>query len=48
MSFPGESTARLLTLHTPSAGFGTFLRALANGTDPPEAMARSGFDQRSA
>ena len=48
MSFPGPSAARLLTLHSPNSGFGAFLRALADGEDEPEALARSGFDQRPA
>lgn len=37
--------ARMLTLHTPRAGFGAFLRAL-DETDEADAMERSGFDQR--
>ena len=37
--------ARLLTLHTPAAGFGPFLRAMAEGHEEPEALERSGFDQ---
>ena len=37
--------ARLLTLHTPAAGFGPFLRAMAEGHEEPQALARSGFDQ---
>ena len=36
--------ARMLTLHTPAAGFGDFLRAL-DETDEADALARSGFDQ---
>ena len=39
--------ARMLTLHTPAAAFGDFLRAL-DETDESEALARSGFDQRQA
>jgi quercetin dioxygenase-like cupin family protein len=38
--------ARMLTMHTPAAGFGAFLRALDEGHDEPEALARSGFDQQ--
>ena len=40
--------ARVLTMHTPAAGFGAFLRALDETDDEPEALARSGFDQQPA
>jgi quercetin dioxygenase-like cupin family protein len=41
---PGS--ARLLTMHTPAAGFGDFLRMLGETDDEADALARSGFDQR--
>ena len=45
----GDGPARVLSLHTPSCGFGTFLRALdAARTDAEEAAARAAFDQEPA
>lgn len=45
----GSSEARFLDIHTPSGGFGTFVRALAAaGSDDERAAARAAFDQRPA
>ena len=45
----GDGPARFLSLHTPSCGFGTFLRALHAARDEAEeAAARAAFDQRPA
>ena len=45
----GDGPARFLSLHTPSCGFGAFLRALdAARTDAEEAAARAAFDQEPA
>jgi mannose-6-phosphate isomerase-like protein (cupin superfamily) len=38
--------SRVLTVHAPGSGFGTFLRALAEGDDEGRTVARTGFDQR--
>jgi mannose-6-phosphate isomerase-like protein (cupin superfamily) len=38
--------ARFLNLHTPSCGFGAFLRALRDTGDEQSAAARAGFDQQ--
>ena len=45
---PGPEPARVLTLHTPSCGFGAFLRALRETGDEGLAAARTGFDQHPA
>jgi quercetin dioxygenase-like cupin family protein len=48
-AFTGSEPVRFLTVHTPSCGFGTFVRALeAAGTDEERAAARAAFDQRPA
>jgi mannose-6-phosphate isomerase-like protein (cupin superfamily) len=48
-SFPGSEPVRFLNLHTPSCGFGAFLRALHDTGDQEElAAARAGFDQHPA
>jgi hypothetical protein len=39
---------RFLSLHTPSCGFGDFLRALADAGSDELAAARTGFDRQSA
>ena len=45
-AFPGEGPVRFLDLHTPSCGFGTFLRALHEARDEDEAQAaHAEFDQ---
>jgi quercetin dioxygenase-like cupin family protein len=45
-AFPGDSPVRFLYLHTPSCGFGTFLRALHRARDEDELQAASAaFDQ---
>jgi uncharacterized cupin superfamily protein len=42
----GDAPARFLNLHTPSAGFGAFVRALHRARDEDElAAARAAFDQ---
>jgi mannose-6-phosphate isomerase-like protein (cupin superfamily) len=46
VSFPGAGPTRLLNLHTPSCGFGAFLRALHDGAD--EEAAAAAFDQVTA
>jgi quercetin dioxygenase-like cupin family protein len=46
ISFPEPS--RVLNVHTPSCGFGAFLRALHGGADEQTAAERSGFDQQPA
>ena len=43
LSFPATGPARYLDVHTPSTGFGTYLRMSGD-----EALARSGFDQHAA
>jgi quercetin dioxygenase-like cupin family protein len=48
-SFPGSEDARFLSVHTPSSGWGDFLRALHNARDEAElAAAREAFDQVAA
>ena len=48
-AFPGSDDARFLNVHTPSCGFGDFLRALHNASDESElAAARAAFDQEPA
>ena len=42
----GTEPVRYLDVHTPSCGFGAYLRALAGGIG--EAVARAGFDQQPA
>jgi mannose-6-phosphate isomerase-like protein (cupin superfamily) len=45
----GTGRARFLSVHTPSCGFGTFLRALDSARDEAEeAAARAAFDQQPA
>ena len=45
-AFPGDSPVRFLNLHTPSTGFGTFVRALHEARDEDELRAaRAAFDQ---
>jgi quercetin dioxygenase-like cupin family protein len=45
----GPTDARFLDIHTPSCGFGTFVRALAAaGSDDERAAARAAFDQAPA
>jgi quercetin dioxygenase-like cupin family protein len=45
-AFPGSNDVRFLSVHTPSCGFGDFLRALHNARDEAElATARAAFDQ---
>lgn len=45
-SFPGSSDAHFLSVHTPSYGWGDFLRALHNAhSDVELAAARAAFDQ---
>jgi quercetin dioxygenase-like cupin family protein len=43
-----SAPARVLTLHTPSCGFGAFLRALQETGDEALAATRAGFDQQPA
>jgi hypothetical protein len=44
--FPGTSGARFLTVHTPSFGWGNYLRALNHArTDDDLVAARAAFDQ---
>jgi quercetin dioxygenase-like cupin family protein len=48
-SFPGSENASFLSVHTPSCGWGDFLRALHNARTADElAAARAAFDQVSA
>jgi quercetin dioxygenase-like cupin family protein len=48
-SFPGTEDARFLSVHTPSCGWGDFLRALHKArTDEDLAAARAAFDQVAA
>ena len=47
-SFPGSEPVRFLNLHTPSCGFGAFLRALDDAGDEELAAARAAFDQEPA
>ena len=45
-AFPGSDDVRFLNVHTPSCGFGNFLRALHNAGDENElTAARAAFDQ---
>jgi quercetin dioxygenase-like cupin family protein len=45
-SFPGSDDVRFLSVHTPSCGFGTFLRALADARNDDDLVAaRAAFDQ---
>jgi quercetin dioxygenase-like cupin family protein len=46
LAFPGNGPARFLEMHTPSRGFGSFLRALHETRDEDEASAA--FDQEDA
>jgi mannose-6-phosphate isomerase-like protein (cupin superfamily) len=48
LSFPGDGPVRFLDLHTPSAGFGSFLRALHQSDDGDESRAEAGFDREAA
>jgi mannose-6-phosphate isomerase-like protein (cupin superfamily) len=48
ISFPGSVPVRYLNLHTPSCGFGPFLRALGEAGDEQSAAAGFGFDLVSA
>ena len=49
ISVPGSEPVRLLDLHTPSCGFGAFLRALHDAGDEQElAAAHAAFDQQPA
>ncbi len=50
VSFPGSEPVRFLNLHTPSCGFGAFLRGLHDAADEQELVvaARAGFDQQPA
>jgi mannose-6-phosphate isomerase-like protein (cupin superfamily) len=46
LAFPGDNPVRFLDLHTPSRGFGTFLRTLHKARDEDELRAASAaFDQ---
>jgi mannose-6-phosphate isomerase-like protein (cupin superfamily) len=48
-SFPGKRAVRFLNLHTPSCGFGTFLRGLHEARNDDELTAvRAAFDQEPA
>ncbi|MGH3032289.1 MAG: cupin domain-containing protein [Gaiellaceae bacterium] len=48
-AFPGNRPVRFLNLHTPSCGFGTFLRGLHGArTDDERATVRAAFDQEPA
>jgi mannose-6-phosphate isomerase-like protein (cupin superfamily) len=48
-SFAGSEPVRFLDVHTPSCGYGTFLRALHGARDEDElAAARAAFDQQPA
>lgn len=48
-SVAGDGPARWLNIHTPSSGFGAYLRALhEEGWQPDRAAERSGFDQAPA
>jgi hypothetical protein len=48
-SFPGSEDARFLSVHTPSCGWGDFLRTLHDARDEGElAAARAAFDQVAA
>jgi quercetin dioxygenase-like cupin family protein len=44
----GDAAVRCLMVHTPSCGFGAFVRALADGGDEERTAARAGFDQEPA
>jgi mannose-6-phosphate isomerase-like protein (cupin superfamily) len=44
----GSKPVRLLNLHTPSCGFGAFLRALQDAGDEEAAATRAAFDQQPA
>jgi hypothetical protein len=45
-AFPGDRSVRFLNVHTPSCGFGAFLRGLGEArTDEELAAARAAFDQ---
>jgi mannose-6-phosphate isomerase-like protein (cupin superfamily) len=48
VSFPGSERVHFLNLHTPSCGFGAFLRALHNARDEELAAVRADFDQQPA
>lgn len=48
-AFPGHGLVRFLDLHTPSCGFGTFLRGLDEArTDDELASVRAAFDQEAS
>ncbi len=48
-AFPDSDDVRFLNVHTPSCGFGDFLRALHNASDENELVAaRAAFDQEPA
>jgi quercetin dioxygenase-like cupin family protein len=48
-AFPGDRPVRFLNLHTPSCGFGTFLRGLHEArTDDDLAAVLAAFDQAPA
>jgi quercetin dioxygenase-like cupin family protein len=48
-AFSGDRRVRFLDIHTPSCGFGTFLRALNEaGADDEAAVTRAAFDQEPA
>jgi hypothetical protein len=48
-AFPGSVDTRFLSVHTPSYGWGDFLRALHNArTDEELVAARAAFDQEPA
>jgi quercetin dioxygenase-like cupin family protein len=49
LAFPGDGPVRFLEMHTPSRGFGAFLRALHGARDDDEAPAAlAAFDQEDA
>ncbi|HYM57470.1 MAG TPA: cupin domain-containing protein [Solirubrobacteraceae bacterium] len=48
ISFPDSEPVRFLNLHTPSCGFGAFLRAFHSAGDEQLAAARAAFDQQPA
>jgi mannose-6-phosphate isomerase-like protein (cupin superfamily) len=48
VSSPGSEPVRFLDLHTPSCGFGAFLRALPGAGNEERAAARAGFDRQPA
>jgi mannose-6-phosphate isomerase-like protein (cupin superfamily) len=48
VSSPGPEPARFLSMHTPSGGFGSFLRALEETGDEALAATQAAFDQEPA